>query len=204
MEFIFDWISQYGYIAIFGLLMFGILGLPAPDETLLVFCGYLISQNRLNPAATLLTAVSGSICGISCSYVIGRTLGLEFVHKYGCYVHLTQKRIDRVHAWFDRIGHWALFFGYYIAGVRHFTAIVAGTSCVDFRSFAAYAYSGAFVWVCTFLGIGYCFGEHWREAAGVIHRNLLLISAIVIAAALGYVVYRRRRLRKQAAAEERG
>src|SRR5579884_3377216 len=104
MEFILDCISQYGYIAIFGLLMFGIVGVPVPDETLLVFCGYLISQGRLNPVTTLLTAVGGSVSGISCSYVIGRTLGLGFVHRYGRYLHLTQERIDRVHAWFDRIG----------------------------------------------------------------------------------------------------
>lgn len=192
MEFILDWISQYGYVAIFGLLMFGIVGLPVPDETLLVFCGYLISQERLNPVTTLLTAVGGSVSGISCSYVIGRTLGLGFVHKYGRYVHLTQARIDRVHAWFDRIGHWALFIGYYIAGVRHFTAIVAGTSCLEFRSFAVYAYSGAIVWVCTFLAIGYYFGEHWREVSETIHRNLLLISALLIVATLAYVAYRRR------------
>ena len=28
------WITQYGYLAIFALLMFGIVGLPVPDETL--------------------------------------------------------------------------------------------------------------------------------------------------------------------------
>jgi membrane protein DedA with SNARE-associated domain len=193
MEFILDWISQYGYVAIFGLLMLGIVGLPIPDETLLVFCGYLISKGRLHPAATVVTAFLGSAAGITCSYIIGRTLGLGFVHKYGSYVHLTQGRIDRVHAWFDRIGHWALFVGYYIAGVRHFTAIVAGTSCLELRSFAAYAYTGAFVWVCSFLGLGYFFGEHWREASEIIERNLLIVSAVVVFIAVGYIVYRRRK-----------
>ncbi len=37
-----EWITQYGYLAIFCLLMFGIVGLPVPDETLLTFSGYLI------------------------------------------------------------------------------------------------------------------------------------------------------------------
>ena len=191
MEFILGWISQYGYIAIFGLLMFGIVGLPIPDETLLVFCGYLISKGRLHPVATVLTAFFGGASGITCSYIIGRTLGLGFVHKYGRYVHITPERIDRVHAWFDRIGHWALFVGYYIAGVRHFTAIVAGTSGLGIRSFAAYAYTGALVWVCTFLGLGYFFGEHWREAAEIIERNMLIVSVVLAVIAVGYIVYRR-------------
>lgn len=193
MEFVLDWVSTYGYVAIYCLLMFGIVGLPIPDETMMVFCGYLISQGHLHPLHTLLVALAGSISGITTSYILGRTLGLGFVHKYGPYIHVTQKRLDRVHEWFDRIGHWALFVGYYIAGVRHFTAIVAGTSGLEFRNFAAYAWSGAFVWVCTFLGIGYYFGEHWREVATLIHSHLLWISAVVLLAAAGYWYYRRRR-----------
>jgi membrane protein DedA with SNARE-associated domain len=36
------WIAHYGYLALFGLLMLGIVGLPVPDETLLTFAGYLV------------------------------------------------------------------------------------------------------------------------------------------------------------------
>ena len=32
---VFGWITQYGYFAIFLLLVCGIVGLPVPDETLL-------------------------------------------------------------------------------------------------------------------------------------------------------------------------
>ena len=41
------WITQYGYLAIFGGLVFGIVGLPVPDETLLTFTGYLIFKGHL-------------------------------------------------------------------------------------------------------------------------------------------------------------
>jgi membrane protein DedA with SNARE-associated domain len=171
------------------------VGLPIPDETMLVFAGYLIAQGHLKPVPAVITAFLGSACGITCSYVIGRTLGLGFVHKYGRYIHVTEARLEGVHRWFDRVGHWALFIGYYIAGVRHFTAIIAGTSCLEYRHFAAYAYSGAFVWVCTFLGLGYYFGEHWRDVAEMAHKNLLWISLVVLAAALAYYLYWRRRKR---------
>ena len=193
LDFILQWVATYGYVAIYALLMFGIVGLPVPDEMMLVFCGYLISQGHLHGTATVAVAFLGSASGITTSYVIGRTLGLGFVHKYGRYVHLTDKRLDIVHRWFQRVGHWALFFCYYIAGVRHFAAIVAGTSRLEYRTFAAYAYSGAFVWVCTFLGIGYYFGEHWKEVATVVHDNPLIISAVVLAIVAGYGIFRWRR-----------
>ena len=193
MDLVINWVSQYGYAAIFALLMLGIVGLPIPDETMLVFSGYLIAQGTLKAVPAVATAFLGSACGITLSFTIGRTLGLGFIHKYGRYVHVTEARMERVHRWFDRTGHWALFIGYYIAGVRHFTAIVAGTSGLEYKHFAMYAYSGAFVWVCTFLGLGYFFGEHWRQAAELAHRNLAVISAIVLVAALIYWFYLRSR-----------
>lgn len=190
MEFLFDWISNYGYFALFGLLVLGIVGLPVPDETLLVFTGYLVWRGQLRLLPALLVAFLGSACGITISYIIGRTLGLGFVHKWGRYIHVTEARLDRVRRWFERIGHWALFIGYYIAGVRHFTAIVAGTSSLEYRAFAAYAYSGAAMWVCTFIAIGFFFGEHWKEVLHTVHSNLLVVSVVVILAAAGYGLYR--------------
>jgi len=190
MDLILQWVSHYGYFAIFFLLMFGIIGLPIPDETMLVFSGYLIARGRLHPGLAALTAFLGSVSGITTSYLIGRTLGLGFVHKYGRYIHLTESRLENVHRWFNRIGHWALFVGYYIAGVRHFTALVAGTSCLEFRAFAKFAWSGAFVWVCTFLAIGYYFADQWENVAHLIHTNLLVASAVVILAILCVVAVR--------------
>lgn len=190
VEIILDWVTNYGYGAIFALLVLGIVGLPIPDETMLVFCGYLVWRGNLKMIPTLIVAFLGSACGITLSYVIGRTLGLGFVHKWGRYIHVTEARLDRVHVWFHRIGHWALFVGYYIAGVRHFTAVVAGTSKLEYPAFAAYAYSGALVWVCTFIGVGYYFGEHWREVFETIHRNLVAVSIVAAGLVAGYVLFR--------------
>ena len=60
-----EWIVRHGYGAIFLLLMLGIIGIPVPDETLLVFAGYLSSKGTLRLEPTILTAFLGSACGIS-------------------------------------------------------------------------------------------------------------------------------------------
>jgi len=193
MEAVFAWITTYGYGAVFLLLMLGIVGLPIPDETILVFCGYLISKGTLHPIPAWLCAVAGSWCGISLSYTIGRTLGLGVVHKWGKYLHITEERLNNVHKWFDRIGHWALFFGYYIAGVRHFSAIVAGTSRLAFPAFMAYAWSGGLLWVSTFLTLGYFMGEKWQEIAELIHHYILYFSIAVLAIVVCYYFLQRRK-----------
>lgn len=186
MQPVLGWLSHYGYAGLFGLLMFGIVGLPVPDETLLVFSGYLISRGRFEPLLAFLAAFGGSVCGISLSYMIGRTLGYPFVVRYGRYLHITEARLERVHAWFQRIGDWLLAAGYFIPGVRHFSALVAGLSKLEYRSFAAFAYSGAALWVATFLAIGYFVGARWEIAIQLVHRYVLAFLAV---AAVALVVW---------------
>ena len=193
-----NWVAQHGGVALFVLLVFGIVGLPVPDETLLVFCGYLIYRGTLNPIGTWLGGALGSITGITFSYLIGRTLGLGFIHsRYGKWLHISDERLHKVHDWFGRLGHWALFVGYYIPGVRHFTAIVAGTSCLEYPAFAVYAYSGACVWVSSFLFIGYHFGEDWERVFFLIHRNLTAVALTAAVIAGGYLLLRRLEARRK-------
>ena len=77
------WITQYGYGAIFVLLMLGIVGLPVPDETLLTFAGYLVFKEKLAFLPTLLAAFLGSSCGMSVSYACGRGLWTYLIKKVG-------------------------------------------------------------------------------------------------------------------------
>ena len=98
------WIDLYGYAALFFGLVFGIVGLPVPDESLLALFGYLVSTGRFHFALTYAIASLGSLSGITLSYWIGRSGGYRLIHKYGPRFHLTEERLEKVHGWFDRIG----------------------------------------------------------------------------------------------------
>jgi membrane protein DedA with SNARE-associated domain len=188
-----DWISQYGYIGLFAALMFGIAGLPIPDETILVFCGYLIAIGRMTWAGALATGIAGSICGITLSYLIGRSAGYALIHRYGRYVHITERRLEGVHTWFRRLGHWLLTFGYFILGVRHLTALVAGSSRLEFGVFARFAYTGAVLWVASFLGIGYLVGDKWPAALDSVRRYSWGLVGAGLVAGAAYLAVRRLR-----------
>ena len=193
MDAVLEWISQYGAAGLFGLLVLGIVGLPVPDETLLVFSGSLIAQGRLHPVFTYASGLGGSICGMTISYYIGLKVGHSAIERYGRFVHLTQDRVDLVNRWFHRLGHWLLTFGYFVPGVRHFTALVAGMSGLEFRVFSSYAYPGAAIWVGLFMGLGYLVGNRWREAVGLAHRYLLVLAIFAGVAAIVFWWRRRGR-----------
>jgi membrane protein DedA with SNARE-associated domain len=193
METILSWISHYGYFGVFGLLVFGIVGLPVPDETLLVICGTLIAKGTFTLPGAAFSAAAGSIGGITISYLIGRIAGRGFVHRWGKYVHFTEERQHKVQEWFDRLGHWLLTFGYFIPGVRHFTALMAGVSSLPYRTFASYAYPGALLWITTFVSLGYFLGDNWQQVLERVHRSILLIVIVATIIAAAVYFYKRKK-----------
>ncbi len=155
------WLIHYGSFALFLLLALGIIALPVPEETLMVLAGVLMSNQQVSIPKTILAALGGSILGITVSYLMGVTLGIYFLKKYGKYVGLTDQRLKKVHDWFERFGKWTLVIGYFIPGVRHLTGFAAGSSKLEYKDFAIFAYLGALLWVSLFLSVGYFFGNYW-------------------------------------------
>ncbi|MFD2171222.1 DedA family protein [Tumebacillus lipolyticus] len=198
-ETVLEIVTTYGYFGLFLSLVLGIVGLPIPDEILMTYCGYLISQGMMNYTITLLTAISGSIVGISTSYWLGHRFGLPLVEKYGRRFGINEKRLDVVNRWYNRFGKFVLVVGYFIPGIRHVTAFAAGLSKMPFKSFAIYAYSGGVIWSLTFITLGNMLGVHWTKVTSLTHQFVFWIvgAAVIIALVYGIVYWRKRRRNKR-------
>jgi len=189
-----QFLAHYGYFAVFGLLMLGIVGPLIPDETILVFAGIAIHHGQMQPLPTFLAGTCGSLCGITVSYLLGRTGGVYALRHIPFLQRRVATHLPEAQQWFERYGKWTLFFGYFIAGVRHFTALVAGTSGLRPATFALCAYPGGCIWVACFLTIGYYLGEQWQHMAHRVDTAIIVAAALI---AVGSVVWWRLNLRKQ-------
>lgn len=169
------WLTAYGPAALFVLLFLGVFGLPVPDETLLTFAGVLVREGDLHFGTAYVAAVCGSMGGISLSYGLGRTFGLGIVDRFGRWLHVTRADLERVEGWFEHSGRWMLMFGYFIPGVRHFTAIVAGSSRLPPGVFARFAYSGAALWALAFMTLGWYVGRTWETALERAHHHIVVV-----------------------------
>jgi membrane protein DedA with SNARE-associated domain len=193
MDIMIPWITQYGYIGIFSLLMLGIIGLPIPDETLLASVGFLISKEHLDFIPAVLAAFLGSICGISISYIIGRTGGFYLIKKYGHWIRLNEEKLNCAQHWFHRAGKWSLILGYFLPGIRHLTALVAGATKLEYPAFALFAYLGGFIWTLSFISLGYFFTEKWAAISEHIQRNLLIGTGIILIITIAYFLIQKLR-----------
>jgi membrane protein DedA with SNARE-associated domain len=193
-----QFVTEYGAAALFALLMFGIVGLPLPDEAIMVGAGFLVRQGHLRLLPLYLAGVAGSICGITVSFLIGRGVGFDLVHNLGHRLRLTHERFERFRGWYERSGRWVLLVGYFVPGVRHLVAIAAGMSLLPWRTFALFAYTGALLWVTTFLAAGCLLAQGWADSSALARRYAsaaLTVAALVVLIAAMVRWTRRRRER---------
>ncbi len=194
------WLARYGLSVLFVALLFGIAGIPMPDEVILSFAGGLASTGDYNMGylATVLVAFLGAACGITFSYVLGRTAGLGVVHRWGKLLHITDERLSGVHHWFAHgRGRWALMSCIYLPVLRHITAIVAGTSRMPVWEFALCAYTGVLAWAGTFVTLGFLAADHWMRMSRRVHSILLGVTTVASAIVFAWLIIRIRRGRRR-------
>ena len=171
-------------------------GLPIPDETLLTFAGFLVYKGELQLTPTLLSAFGGSCLGITLSYTIGRFPGLYVVRKMGSRIFkLSEDDPAKAEASFRKYGKWLLPFAYFVPGLRHLIAVVAGSTKLSMPVFAAFAYSGALIWSVTFVCLGYTLGENWEFVMTGLHRYMVFAATMVVVFMAAWILLRSRIVR---------
>ncbi|MFC5649105.1 DedA family protein [Paenibacillus solisilvae] len=183
-------ISRFGYIGLTLSLALGIVGVPVPDETLLTYAGYLICSGNLILPFVILSAFIGAAAGITASYIIGSKWGLPFLLKYGPKLHISHRKIESAQKWMTKYGNFLLFVGFFVPGLRHLTAYLAGISRLNLRTFMLYAYTGALLWSTIFVYIGYMLGNRWQTVKHYIHHYGFSLLLTVSLAALLVILYR--------------
>ena len=187
-------ISQYGYLSIFIVLIFGIIGLPVPDEVLLTYVGFNTYLGRMSLPLSILVSFVGAMIGITISYFLGSKLGEPFLKRFGPRLGIKEKTMLRTNQLFDKIGGVILFIGYFIPGVRHVTAYIAGIFDYSFKRFAIFAYAGAILWVTTFITLGHVLGHHWKRIEYYFSHFVWIFWAIalVVAMFIWFIIKRRK------------
>ncbi|WP_082130171.1 DedA family protein [Aneurinibacillus tyrosinisolvens] len=179
MENIVAWMSHYGYAVLLLGSALELVAFGIPIEVLMSYAGFLISHGQLNWALCIFMAGLGSCIGMTIAYWIGYKLGPPFFHKYGRGIHLGPERLEKTSLWFNKYGNKLLIIAYFIPGVRHITGYFSGIMKMRFQTFAVYAYTGAFIWVGTFISLGKVLGPQWDRYHNSIKKYLLI--AVIIA-----------------------
>src|SRR4051812_23126754 len=105
-------VAEYGYWAVFGLVMLESSGIPLPGETALISAAiYAGTTHRIDPSLVIMAAGAGAILGDNVGFWVGREFGLSLLVRYGCYLHLDAPHLRLGQYLFLRHGGKIVFFG---------------------------------------------------------------------------------------------
>lgn len=189
MHFIIELFNHYGYIVLLIALMLELIAFPLPGEALMTYCGYIIFMKKMSWPISIIVATMGVVLGITLSYFVGRALGVSFFEKYGHYIHMDKKRLDKISIWFERYDNKLLFIAYFIPGVRHITGYFSGITKVPYKKFAVSAYLGALIWTTTFISLGTVLGANWEKYHSLLKMYLGIGGLVIIAVIVSIYLY---------------
>ncbi|MCF3130802.1 DedA family protein [Streptomyces olivochromogenes] len=188
-------LGHYGYWAVGAVVLVEDFGVPAPGETILIAAGIYAGAGRLNIVAVATLAFAAAVVGDNIGYLIGRSGGRTFVHRWGRYVFLTPERFQKAEEFFTGHGGKVVTVARFVEGLRQANGIIAGTSGMAWRRFLAFNALGAALWVGLWATLAYAAGTHITALYDEITRYQLyaLIALGVLTAALvGRHLLRRR------------
>lgn len=199
-----DSVGQFGYLALFFLLWLGIVGMPIPDELIVLSAGVLTATGVLKVVPAFVATYLGVASGLSLGYVLGRTVGAPALRWIG-----RKKGMNRYveHAQFllDRYGSYALCISYFLPVVRHIVPYLVGIGRMTFRRYALFSYTTGLVWTLLLFAVGHFTGNNvasLTDQASVLTQGMAVGAAglVLVAAAgvYGYKVWKRRRERVEA------
>ena len=197
-----DWLLQtllaLGYPGIVGLMAMESSILPVPSELVMPPAGYWAAKGEMSFILALLSGVLGSIIGALANYYSARLIGRPLIARYGKYVLLSEKNLQRSERFFAQHGEISTLIGRLFPVVRHLISVPAGLHGMPLPKFILYTAAGAAVWCAILTWIGYFLGQHEGALRSEeIHRYvtwaLVALVPVSIIAVLVYVARRRRR-----------
>jgi len=185
-----DLIQAYGLWVLFIVVTLESMGVPMPGETALVTTAlYAGSTHQIDIISVVLVAAAGAIIGDNIGYLIGRSIQLRLLVRYGRYIRLDQARLKVGQYLFRRHGGKIVFFGRFVAFLRTFAAVLAGANRMPWPHFLLMNALGGLCWASLFGGGAYLFGEQITRVAGPVSFLLLVVAIGLVAA--GIVFFRR-------------
>ncbi len=185
-------VADSGYLAIFVLSVLQSCCVPTSSELTIGFAGVLAAEGKLSLPAVIVVAVAGEVVGAFLAWFIGRTAGRTFVDRYGKYLLLTHRDLDRAEAWYDRHGNWAVFGGRLIPVVRNFVALPAGVAEVPLLRFGLLTAAGSAIWCSAMALIGYSIGSGYHKVMRGFSDAGYILAAVVIVAIAVFIAHRYR------------
>lgn len=161
-HFIITVISGSGYAGIALLMGIESACIPLPSEIIMPFSGYLVFMGRFQLFWVATAGAIGCNLGSAVAYWVGAYGGRPMVERFGRYVLLDKKDLDRTTRFFFKYGSITVFVARLLPVVRTFIALPAGIAKMPQLRFHIYTFLGSWPWCFALAYVGMKLGQGWE------------------------------------------
>ena len=155
--------------------------IPLPSEIIMPFAGYVVAQGHMNLYLAATAGAIGCNLGSVVAYWIGAHGGRPLVEKFGRYVLMSPKDLDRVDHYFQKYGEITVLIGRLLPVVRTFIALPAGIARMNQLRFHLYTFIGSWPWCFALAYVGMKAGASWNDPHSPLKKILHKADAAIIA-----------------------
>lgn len=169
-------------------------GFFLPGDYLLFLAGMFVATDKLDVSIYLLifgliaAAVSGNFVG----YWFGKKTGPVLYQRNDSFF-FKKKYLRAAETYYKKQGAFALIMGRFIPIVRTFAPIIAGIVKLDYRKFAFYNITGAFLWISSLTLLGFFLGRSFEKEIND-YLLYIIVGFILITAIPLIITYLKRRM----------
>jgi membrane protein DedA with SNARE-associated domain len=201
-----SWILDYGYDAVYLLMLLESACVPIPSEVTMLFGGALASAGFAGPGQELdlllviAAGTAGNLVGSWLAYAAGAVGGRPLLERFGRYLLVRPHEVDRAHDWFERNGDAEVFFVRLKHVIRTFISQPAGIARMRPAKFTIYTVLGCLPFVSAIAWLGYRAGDNWVKVEHTLQPFSWLIAGVIAVLGVVYVARRGRTVRAEYAA----
>ncbi len=184
-----DFLHDYSHAGVFFALLATGLGVPIPEDIILVTAG-VISAKHDSLIVMNLIGMSGVLGGDLIIYGLGYHYGNRIL-RHRLFSRLVKPaRIRKARAYYRKYGYWAIFVSRFLAGLRATSFLLAGLSHVPPRVFLLADGAAALLSVPLLITLGHYFSNDIQALLGRIKEVQLDLMMGLVLVAFGILAYR--------------
>ncbi|QDE94671.1 DedA family protein [Myxococcus xanthus] len=193
------WLLTHGTAALlFAALVAGGLGVPIPEDLVLLSLGILAHRDVLPISLVAAVAVAGVLCGDTALFLTARRLGPALYEHPRMKKLLPPERRERLAQLYARHGGRCVFVGRFLSVLRGAVFIMAAVQGMRLRHFLLWDGLALFLSAPVVVGLGYAFSHSVDAVAKGAARAEHLLVLATTAALLAVGGVRRLRTRRLA------
>lgn len=199
-------IYNLGYFGIFTAALIETLFPIIPSELIFPLAGYIVHSQNLGIEQVIMFGFMGSLgstLGAIIIYLIALKVGRRIVLKIGKYILISESKLEKSEAWFQKYGKMAVLLGRLAPGVRELISIPAGLSRMNFFEFTLFTFIGSFLWSLALTMIGYYLGNAWDEFSQESSKAFHIISLTIIISLVLILIFKLYKKRKRIKQKEK-